>query len=66
MKKCRIVKRTEVDGHVGYVIQQKQFIVFWVDWVDMWRYDTLEEAKKNLCYFDGTEPKDEVVYHVNK
>ena len=43
---------------------------FWW-WVDAWMnhdvsttdsFSTLEEAKKNLCYFDGTKIKEEVVY----
>lgn len=66
---ARIIKRTNVDGNVTYVIQQKHFL-FWWWWVDAWMnagpdcecsYDTLEEARKNLCYFDGTKVKEEVV-----
>ena len=71
MKKVRIVKRTGVDGRVSYVIQQKQWAYLW-SWQDAWLnsscgasckdyFDTLEEAKKNLCYFDGSKYKDEVV-----
>ena len=69
--KTRIVKRTDVDGITKYIIQQKHFI-FWWWWVDAWinsssgawckdDFDTLEEAKKNLCYFDGSQSKDEIV-----
>jgi hypothetical protein len=69
--KTRIVKRTNVDGIVEYVIQQTHFI-FWWWWVDAWinssagacctdSFNTLEEAKKNLCYFDGTSAVDEIV-----
>lgn len=28
MKKCRIVERTNVDGRIEYVIQQKHFLFF--------------------------------------
>ena len=64
MKKCRIVKRTGVDGRVQYVIQQKHFLFRWW-WVDAWinsssgancmdYFSTLDEAQKNLCYFDDS------------
>jgi hypothetical protein len=69
-KKVRIIKRTGPDGRIKYIIQQKHFLFRWW-WVDAWindgsvwcqdDFDTLEEAKKNLCYFDGTECKEEVV-----
>jgi len=70
MKKVRIVKRTNVDGTVEYVIQQTHFLFSW--WVDGWinsmcgaycqdSFSTLEEAQRNLCYFDGSQSKDEVV-----
>ena len=70
---ARIVKRTHADGIVKYIIQQKHFIFRW--WVDAWinsscgawckdDFDTYEEAKKNLCYFDGTKPI-ETVYTEN-
>lgn len=69
--KTRIVKRTGVDGSIRYVIQQKHHIFRW-QWVDAWvnsmlgaactdSFDTLQEARDNLCYFDGTQEKDEVV-----
>ncbi len=68
--KTRIIKRTGVDGKECFVIQQKHFLFRWW-WVDAWvnsgdtwardTFDTLEEAQKNLCYFDGSEPKEEVV-----
>ena len=67
----RIVKRTYVDKQVQYVIQQKHWIFKWW-WVDaacnssdivncIDSFGTLEEAKKNLCYFDGSKYKDEVI-----
>ena len=70
--KVRIIKRTGVDGRVQYVIQQKHHLFRW-QWVDAWlnslsgascrdSFDTLEQAKKNLCYFDGSVPTDEVVH----
>ena len=71
MKKVRIVERTNVDGRIEYIIQQKHFLFFW-QWVDAWinslsgascrdSFSTLEEAKKNLCYFDGSHSIDEVI-----
>jgi len=69
--KARIIKRTFVDGRVIYVIQQKHslFRWWWVDaWINSWdgaycedSFSTLEEAEKNLCYFDGTKCKEEVI-----
>ena len=73
MVKCRIIKRTLPDGRVEYVIQQKHslFKWWWVDaWINSWSgaacqgsFSTLEEAQKNLCYFDGTKCKEEVVWN---
>jgi len=67
----RIVKRECVDGRVIYVIQQRHFVFRWW-WVDAWvnsgcreackyYFDSHEEAKKNLCYFDGSTSKDTVL-----
>lgn len=69
--KIRIVKRTCVDGRIIYVIQQRHFLFRWW-WVDVWInsgmgaycqdcFDTIEDAKKNLCYFDGSKNNDVVV-----
>lgn len=69
--KTRIVERTYPDGNIRYVIQQKHFLFRWW-WVDAWMNDscgacckdefsTLEEAKANLCYFDGTKSVDRVI-----
>jgi len=69
--KTRIVKRKYVDGRVSYVIQQKHFLFRWW-WVDAWvnsmadaactdSFDSLEKAKKNLCYFVHPNNIDEVV-----
>jgi len=69
--KTRIIKRTGVAGGVRYVIQQKHFIFRWwwvdasvnsLDYVNTRDYfDTLDDAKKHLCYFDGTKIKEEVL-----
>lgn len=72
MNKCRIIKRTNVDGRIQYIIQQRHFIFFWW-WVDAWinsscgaackdNFDTLKEAQDNLCYFDDTKIKEEVKF----
>ena len=69
--KTRIIERTNVDGRKSWVIQQKHFLFRWW-WVDAWinsssgasctdSFSTLEEAKKNLCYFDGTKVKEKVI-----
>jgi hypothetical protein len=67
--KARIIKRTNVDGRVEFVIQQRHFLFFWW-WVDAWMnhsactidsFSTLEEAKKHLCYFDGSKGKEEII-----
>ena len=69
--KTRIIERTNVDGIKSWVIQQKHFLFRWW-WVDAWinsssganctdSFSSLEEAKKNLCYFDSTKVKENVV-----
>lgn len=65
-RKIRIVERTHPDGKKSFVIQRKDFFIGWQDcWVlDGKRNDTfstLKEAKKNLCWFDGTKYKDKPV-----
>ena len=66
--KARIIERTGPDGTVSYVIQQRHFLFRWW-WVDAWinsmlgaackdSFTTLEEAKANLCFFDGTPTKE--------
>lgn len=68
--KVRIVERTNVDGRVEYVIQQRHFLFgYWCDaWINSFcgaycddYFATLEEAQKNLCYFDGSKIKERVV-----
>ena len=69
--KTRIIKRTLPTNKVEYVIQQKHFLFrwWWVDaWVNSWdraacvdSFRTLEEAKNNLCRFDGSVCIEEVV-----
>ena len=68
--KTRIVERTHVDGRITYVIQQPHFLFRW-QWVDAWQnsmgaacvdsFSTLEEAEKNLCYFDNSKTVDKVI-----
>lgn len=75
MTKARIIERTGPDGKVQYIIQQKHFLFRWW-WVDAWvnsgtvwcndDFDTLEEAQKNLCYFDGTKTEERVVQYGNE
>jgi len=69
MPKTRIIKRIKVNGCVEFAIQQKHYLLRWM-WVDasynkfIWEQDsfkTYEQAKKALCYFDGSKPKVEVV-----
>ena len=71
MTKCRIIERTDVDSQVRYVIQQKHFLFRWW-WVDAWvnspdgasctdTFSSLEDARKNLCYFNGATTADRVV-----
>lgn len=71
MKKVRIIERECVDGRILYVIQQKHHLFrwWWVDaWINSWcgascqdSFGSLEEARKNLCYFDGSIVKERVV-----
>ena len=69
--KVRIVERTAPDGRVTYVIQQPHFLFRWW-WIDAWvnsscgaacqdSFSTLEEAQRNLCWFDGTPSTDGVM-----
>jgi len=67
--KCRIIKRIYVDNRVCYVIQQKGWLLGWRDaWLNSWcgasctdSFSTLKEAEKNLCYFDDSICKEEVI-----
>ena len=69
--KARIVERTAPDGRKTYVIQQRHAWFRWW-WVDAWvnsscgaacqdSFSTLEEAQRNLCWFDGTPCTDRVM-----
>lgn len=73
--KIRIVEQGYADGRIKYVIQQKHFLFRWL-WVDAWinsscgascrdDFDTLEEAKKNLCYFANPKPYEQQVVYLN-
>jgi hypothetical protein len=67
---CRIIKNTLPNGREFYTIEQKKKRFFggykwkevsiWDGWVRT-TYPTLEEAQENLCWYDGTETKREVV-----
>lgn len=68
--KARIVERTLVDGRVVFVIQQRHFLFRWW-WVDAWMncgvectdtFDTIDQAKSSLCYFDGTKIKETIAH----
>ena len=72
MRRTRIVKRTNPGGCISYVIQQKHDL-FWWWWVDAWinswcgascvdYFDTLKDAERNLCYFDGTKTLEEIIF----
>lgn len=61
--KARIVEITYPDKTVRYQIQQRHWLFRWLwvgssintyDWVND-TYRTLTEAKKNLCWHDGTK-----------
>lgn len=68
--KARIVEIIRPDGEVRYQIQQKHWLFRWM-WVGVgcnsWEtyvqdtYSTLKEAKKNLCWYDGTKSKRRVI-----
>lgn len=68
MTRVRIIKRTELGGCVKFVIQQK-FLWWWVDGVERHpvshfrrcEFDTRAQAQRNLCYFDGSKPVEQVV-----
>lgn len=62
--KARIVERTSPCGEKSWTIQQRHFLFRW-QWVDAWMnswcgaacsdtFHSLEDAEKNLPYFDGT------------
>jgi hypothetical protein len=67
---CRIIKTTRPDGSEYYTIEQKKKRFFggykWKEagiWEGLIRttYKTLEDAQSDLCWYDGTETKTEVV-----
>lgn len=74
--KTRIINRVAPDKRVKYVIQQKHFLFRWW-WVDAWinslagaacqdSFDSFDAARTNLCYFDGTQTKETIVYENKK
>jgi hypothetical protein len=64
--KARIIERTYPDGDKIYIIQVRHWMFLWM-WVEPNDYfantncETLEEAKKNICWYNGTKVKDRVV-----
>ena len=68
---CRIIKTTLPNGREFYTIEQKKKRFFggykwkeaslYGDECLRSLYETLEEAQENLCWYDGTETKREVV-----
>ena len=62
----RIVYRTKVDQSAIYVIQKRRFFM-WKDAENTKQLNSfkrLEDAKRGLCFFDGTKEADTVVYSV--
>lgn len=67
---CRIIKTTLPNGREYYTIEQKKKRFFggykwkevsiWDGWIRT-TYDTLYEAEENLCWWNGTRTKTEVV-----
>lgn len=57
--KARIVERTRQNGTKKYLIQRR-FLFWWFDSGEF-EYDSLAEAKKKLCFYDGTKIVDRVV-----
>lgn len=53
----RIIERIRQDGSKNYVIQ-KRFL--WI-WWDCEEYGDLKDAKKKLCFYDGTKVVERVV-----
>jgi hypothetical protein len=68
--KARIVEIIKPNGDVRYQIQQKHWLFRWM-WVGVgcnsWdayvqdTYTTLKDAKKQLCWYDGTKSKCTVI-----
>ena len=69
----RIIKKTSIDGTIDSYIIQKKLFWWWYKCslgintchgsFSKDHFDSLEEAKKHLCYFDGTECKEKIVYN---
>jgi len=60
--KLRIVKKTRPNQTVTYRIQQRHWLFRWW-WEDVGdnRHSSLKQAQAELCNFDGTREKIEVV-----
>jgi len=55
--RARIVERTRQNGTKNYWIQKR--FLFW--WFDFDEYNSLAEAQKKMCFYDGTRVVDRVV-----
>ena len=73
-RELRIVELIYPNGNKAYQIQKKHWLVKnkWISVddgcapysTDTSTYLTLEEAKKHLCYFDGTKTKTTNIYNL--
>lgn len=69
MRQCRIIERIDIDGRHEYVIQKKLWIFGWrwcdaANWTNTYKsdtYKTIEDARRNLCHFDGSKPREFVI-----
>ena len=64
--KTRIVELTLPNGFKIFEIQQRRFFIWKagesdIDWLCDNRYYSLDEAKANLPYFDGTQIRTRIV-----
>lgn len=68
----RIIKRINLDKTIDYIIQKKLFWWWYKCSLCIGTchgsfqkdcFDSLEEAQKNLCYFDGSKCKEKVVHN---
>lgn len=69
--KARIIERIAPNGEKVYIIQQRHWLFSWwwkdvslnsgISFLKQDYFPTLEEAKKNLCFFDGTPWKNNII-----
>ena len=55
--KARIIKRTEVNGGITFVVQQKR--LWW--WKDVYECIHESDARIKILYFDGSKRIEEVI-----